>query len=215
MTELPLSLSIVTAEGLVCRMLEKGTGLPASKTRVFTSPKKIPAAVAIELVMGERENAKADKTLIKLRLPGVKRTVGRVVRIAVKLDVSEEGNITLEAFDYGSHHKRARTLEKDKWIPSEEEIKAAVDDAQAAYEEESLIRERCRNIDRAKNLIIKIRTIDRSDREKYTPQEWNELKKRTAAFRKRVAKLNYKNMTPVDDKSLPDEINAISALVKN
>ena len=210
--DLPLSLSIVTAEGMTVKMLERGTKLPASKTRIFTAKKPIPSAVMIELVMGERFDAKENGTLTKLRVGGIKKTVGDVVRIAVRLEVWADGRIELEAFDYGSHHKKTRILD-DSWLPDGVEINRAIASAQNVFEEESLLRERNRIISRAKATVLTVRSVNRADRSRFTAEQWNSIRQKTKDLERRTRRVKAENLGEVDAKVINEEINAVNQLI--
>ena len=210
--ELPLSLSIVTAEGMTVKMLERQTALPASKTRIFTTKKPVPTAVLIELVTGERFDAKENRKLTRIRIGGIKKTFGDVVRIAVRVDVKEDGQIEFEAFDYGSHHKKTRILDAS-WLPDEAEITRSVSSAKEVFEEESLLRERNRIISRAKATVLTVRSIKRADRARFTSEQWNEIRQKTKDLEHRTKRARAENLGDVDAKVISEEIASVNKLV--
>ena len=208
MSELPLSLSIVTGEKMTVKMLERGTVLPASKTRIFTTREPIPNAIMIELVTGERLIASANRRITRLRLGGIKKTVGGVARIAVKIEVNEALEIMIEAFDYGSHHKSRQTIPSE-WVPSAEETEKALSDAKGAEEEEYLIRERCLLIDRAKAAVRTVRSLTPQEREKVEPAALAELEEKTEDLKKRLKHADAMTIPEIEAKVIKEEMNAV------
>ncbi len=211
--ELPLSLSVVTDEKMTVKMIERGTALPASKTRIFTAGKPLPSAVMIELVAGERFAAKDNERIVRLRIGGIKKTVGNIARIAVKVEVSEDGTILFEAFDYGSHHKKSRVIQKS-WIPGEEKIAQILSSAQEAEEEETLLRDRCRLISRAKAAEMTVRSINKSDRASLSEEDYAYLKEKAADIRKRIRKADARNLSEIDSRVLGEEITSIRKILE-
>ena len=213
MTELPLSLSIVTAEKMTVKMLEKGTPLPASKTRIFTAPNPLPGAIMIELVTGERFAAADNRRITRIRIGGIKKTVGDVARIAVKLEVANDGTISLEAFDYGSHHKKKKMIGSD-WLPTEEEVRAAVAEAEEYAEQETLLRDRNRLLSRAKATALSVRSVSRTDRENITAEEWSDLKEKAGELRSRIKKARAEDITDLDAKVITEQMKSIQNTLK-
>lgn len=201
MTELPVSLSVTTVHGIAVRVFEKGTQLPAVRTQLFTSPKPVPAAVMIELSAGERLRAEGNKRLARLRLGGVKKSIGNIVRIAVKTDVREDGEIYFEVFDYGSHHKKTKIISPD-WIPSEEEIKTAAEEAEKFYEEDCHDRDKVKVIYRAKALSERGLSLSKADREKIGEEEADEIKIAAKALRSKIRHKKPLNLGPIDEKTI-------------
>lgn len=213
MTELPISLSIVTGDKMTVRMLERGTPLPASKTRIFTARTPLPNAVMIELVKGERFAASDNERIARIRIGGIKKTVGDVARIAVKVEVDEEGSIMLEAFDYGSHHKKTRLI-GNTWIPEEAEIERMVKEAEEFTEQEVLLRERWRLISRAKVTAQSVRSVNRTDREGMSKEEWADLKAKAKDLKNRTKKANAADLSEIDAKVINEEITSITNTLK-
>lgn len=193
-------------------MLERGTELPAVKTRIFTTKEPIPDAVMVELVLGERLIASANQRIARIRVGGIKKTVGGVARIAVKLEVTEFAEISLEAFDYGSHHKNSIII-GNEWLPGTDDIKAALEDARASEEEENKIRESCRLIDRAKASVRVVNSLSNSDREGLSEADYSALKEKTKDLRKRLQKARPEKLTDIELKVITEEMNSINQML--
>ena len=203
MTELPVSLSITTVHGIAVRVFEKGTQLPAVRTQLFTSPKPVPAAVMIERSAGERLRAEGNKRLARLRLGGVKKSIGDIVRIAVKTDVRANGEIHFEVFDYGSHHKKTKVISPE-WIPSAEEVKAAAEEAEKFFEEDCHDRDKVKVIYRAQALSDRGLSLSKTDREKIGDEEADEIKKAARALRSKIKHKKPFSLGPIDEKTISE-----------
>lgn len=203
MTELPVSLSITTVHGISVRVFEKGTQLPAVRTQLFTSPKPVPAAVMIELSAGERLRAEGNKRLARLRLGGIKKSIGDIVRIAVKTEVKADGEIHFEVFDYGSHHKKTRIISPD-WIPSEEERKAAEEEAARFYEEDCHDRDKVKVIYRAKALVDRGLSLKKADRENISDEEAKEIEAAAKALKSKIRHKKPYKLGPIDEKTISE-----------
>jgi len=203
LTELPVSLSITTVHGIAVRVFEKGTPLPAVRTQLFTSPKPVPAAVMIELSAGERLRAAGNKRLARLRLGGIKKSIGDIVRIAVKTEVKDDGEIYFDVFDYGSDHKKTKIISPD-WIPSQEEIKAAEEEAEKYYEEDCHDRDKVKIIYRAKALTDRGLSLKKTDREKIGDEEADEIKQAAKALSAKIRHKKPFKLGPIDEKTIAE-----------
>lgn len=213
MTELPLSLSVVNNDGISVRMLERGTKIPASAERVFTSGKFMPSAVMAEIVMGERTWAKDNKRIKRVRVGGIKKSAGNIARISLKLEVAEDGTLRIELFDYGSHHRSRRKVRAEKWIPEPEAAVAAAKEAEEHFEEDRMIDARCRLEGRARRAILIVATLKHADRKKLTTEERAELREKARDLRKRI-KAKPADLTDVDAKIIQEEIAGIHKILE-
>ena len=213
MTELPLSLSVSTGDGMCVRMLERGTKVPASAARVFTTKRFMPSAVMAEVVMGERIRAKDNRRIKRVRVGGIKKSAGRIARISVKLEVGEDGALVIELFDYGSHHKKRKTVKEDKWLPSEEAVQAAVKEAEEHFDEERRIDGNCRLLGKARKAVLITDTLKRADRSSLAADELADVKAKTADLKKRM-KLKPEDISEVDAKIINEEIKAVYKILE-
>lgn len=211
--ELPLSLSIVTADGMSCKVLERGTHLPASKAIVFSTGKTIPPSVCVEIMAGERLMAKSNISIKKLRLPGIRKTVGEVARIAVKVDVSDDGTIALEAFDYGSHHKASCIIEPS-WIPDEATINASLRDTSLHKDDDNFFSLCCTALTRADAMADRVASFDKAKKEKYTKEELQDLKMTAKELKKTAKKLKAENMSRYEFNELNSEVESLISKFK-
>ena len=213
MTELPLSLSVSTGDGMCVRMLERGTKIPASATRIFTTKRFMPSAVMAEIVMGERIRAKDNKRIRRVRLGGIKKSAGRIARISVTLEAGDDGTLVIQMFDYGSHHKKRKTVRDSRWVPSEEEVLAAVKEAEEHFEEERRIDGNCRLLGKARKTVLITDTLKRADKNSLTSDELADVKAKASDLKKRI-KLKPENISEVDAKIINEEIKAVYKILE-
>lgn len=96
---IPLSLGIETLGGVMTKVIEKGTTIPAKKAQVFSTAEDNQPAVSILVLQGEREFAKDNKSLGKFDLTGIAPAPRGVPQIEVTFDIDANGILTVSAKD--------------------------------------------------------------------------------------------------------------------
>ena len=208
MTELPLSISVATRDGICVRMMERGTKVPASATRVFTTGRFLPTAVMAEVVLGERTWAKDNKRLKKVRVGGIKKSAGGIARISLKTEVLEDGTLLIELFDSGSHHKSKKKIRPEKWIPDADAVDAAVKAAEEHFEDDRRIDANCRIEGKARKTILIVNSLKRADRKLLTEQELADVRSKAKDLKKRI-KVSPSKLSDVDAKIIQEEVAAV------
>lgn len=213
MTELPLSISAVTRDGICVRMLERGTAVPASATRVFTTGKFLPSAVMAEIVLGERTWAKDNKRLKKVRVGGIKKSAAGIARISLKTEVLEDGTLLIELFDLGSHHKSRKKIRAEKWIPEAETVDAAIKAAEEHFEDDRRIDANSRIEGKARKTILIVDSLKRADRKLLSESEWTDVRGKTKDLKKRI-RVKPSDLSDVDAKIIQEEIAGIQKILE-
>ncbi len=95
----PLSLGIETLGGVLTRVIDKGTTIPAKKTQTFSTAEDNQPAVTIHVLQGEREFAKDNKSLGQFNLEGIPPAPRGVPQIEVVFDIDANGILTVSASD--------------------------------------------------------------------------------------------------------------------
>ncbi len=95
----PLSLGIETLGGVLTRVIEKGTTIPAKKTQTFSTAEDNQPAVTIHVLQGEREFARDNKSLGNFDLQGIPPAPRGVPQIEVVFDIDANGILTVSAKD--------------------------------------------------------------------------------------------------------------------
>ena len=102
----PLSLSIETMGGIATRLIERNTTIPTKKSQIFSTAADNQTAVDINVVQGERQFARDNKSLGQFRLDGIPPARRGVPQIEVTFDIDANGIVNVSAKDLG-YRKRA------------------------------------------------------------------------------------------------------------
>ena len=128
----PLSLSIETMGGVATRLIERNTTIPTKKSQVFSTAADNQTAVDINIVQGERQFAKDNKSLGMFRLDGIPPARRGVPQIEVTFDIDANGIVNVSAKDLGTGKEQHITITAGSNM-SDEDIDKAVKEA-AEYE---------------------------------------------------------------------------------
>ncbi|MEN4046930.1 MULTISPECIES: molecular chaperone DnaK [Sulfurimonas] len=126
----PLSLGIETLGGVATKVIEKGTTIPVKKSQIFSTAEDNQPAVSINVVQGEREFAKDNKSLGLFELTDIPAAPRGVPQIEVTFDIDANGILTVSAVDKGTGKEQKITISGASGL-SEEEIEKMVQDAEA------------------------------------------------------------------------------------
>ena len=128
----PLSLSIETMGGIATRLIERNTTIPTKKSQVFSTAADNQPSVDINVVQGERQFAKDNKSLGTFRLDGIAPAPRGVPQIEVTFDIDANGILNVSAKDLGTGHEQHITITAGSNM-SDSDIDKAVKEA-AEYE---------------------------------------------------------------------------------
>ena len=128
----PLSLSIETMGGIATRLIERNTTIPTKKSQIFSTAADNQTAVDINVVQGERQFARDNKSLGQFRLDGISPARRGVPQIEVTFDIDANGIVNVSAKDLGTGKEQHITITAGSNM-SDEDIDKAVKEA-AEYE---------------------------------------------------------------------------------
>ncbi|QHQ61928.1 molecular chaperone DnaK [Anaerocolumna sedimenticola] len=128
----PLSLSIETMGGVATRLIERNTTIPTKKSQIFSTAADNQSAVDINVVQGERQFAKDNKSLGQFRLDGIPPARRGVPQIEVTFDIDANGIVNVSAKDLGTGREQHITITAGSNL-SDSDIDKAVKEA-AEYE---------------------------------------------------------------------------------
>ena len=128
----PLSLSIETMGGVATRLIERNTTIPTKKSQIFSTAADNQTAVDINVVQGERQFARDNKSLGQFRLDGIPPARRGVPQIEVTFDIDANGIVNVSAKDMGTGKEQHITITAGSNM-SDEDIDKAVKEA-AEYE---------------------------------------------------------------------------------
>ena len=124
----PLSLSIETMGGVATRLIERNTTIPTKKSQIFSTAEDNQSAVDINVVQGERQFARDNKSLGRFRLDGIAPARRGVPQIEVTFDIDANGIVNVSAKDLGPGKEQHITITAGSNM-SDEDIDKAVKEA--------------------------------------------------------------------------------------
>ena len=124
----PLSLSIETMGGVATRLIERNTTIPTKKSQIFSTAADNQTAVDINVVQGERQFAKDNKSLGQFRLDGIPPAMRGVPQIEVTFDIDANGIVNVSAKDLGTGKEQHITITAGSSM-SDDDIDKAVKEA--------------------------------------------------------------------------------------
>ncbi|MEE1312960.1 MAG: molecular chaperone DnaK [Lachnospiraceae bacterium] len=124
----PLSLSIETMGGIATRLIERNTTIPTKKSQIFSTAEDNQSAVDINVVQGERQFARDNKSLGRFRLDGIAPARRGVPQIEVTFDIDANGIVNVSAKDLGTGAEQHITITAGSNM-SDEDIEKAVKEA--------------------------------------------------------------------------------------
>ena len=128
----PLTLSIETMGGIATHLIERNTTIPTKKSQIFSTAQDNQDAVDINVVQGERQFAKDNKSLGRFRLDGIAPARSGVPQIEVTFDIDANGIVNVSAKDLGTGREQHITITSGTSL-SDDDIDRAVKEA-AEYE---------------------------------------------------------------------------------
>ena len=131
----PLSLGVETMGGIMTKMIDRNTTIPTSKTEVYSTAADNQTSVEINVLQGERELARDNKSLGKFQLTGIPAARRGVPQIEVTFDIDANGIVKVSAKDKGTGQEQQITISGSTAL-SDDEVDRMVKDAEAHAEED-------------------------------------------------------------------------------
>lgn len=148
----PLSLGIETMGGVMTRLIERNTTIPAKKSQIFSTAADGQTAVDIHVLQGEREFAHDNTTLGRFQLTGIPAAPRGVPQIEVTFDIDANGIVNVHAKDLGSGNEQKITITASTKL-SEEEINKKVREAEQFSQEDKKKKEAVEVKNNAESLV--------------------------------------------------------------
>ena len=131
----PLSLGVETMGGVMTKMIDRNTTIPTSKTEVYSTAADNQTSVEINVLQGEREMARDNKSLGKFQLTGIPMARRGVPQIEVTFDIDANGIVKVTAKDKGTGKQQQITISGSTAL-SDDEVDRMVKDAESHAEED-------------------------------------------------------------------------------
>ena len=136
----PLSLGIETLGGVSTKLIERNTTIPTQKSQVFSTASDGQTSVEINVLQGERELAKDNRSLGRFILDGIPPAPRGVPQIEVQFDIDANGIVNVRAHDKGTGREQRITIQASSGL-SKDEVDRMVRDAESHAEDDRRRRE--------------------------------------------------------------------------
>ncbi|KAH7443172.1 hypothetical protein KP509_02G023700 [Ceratopteris richardii] len=148
----PLSLGLETLGGVMTKIIPRNTTLPTSKSEVFSTAADNQTSVEINVLQGEREFVRDNKSLGSFRLDGIPPAPRGIPQIEVKFDIDANGILSVTAIDKGSGKKQDITITGASTLPKDE-VERMVSEAEKFSKEDKKKREAIDTKNQADSII--------------------------------------------------------------
>lgn len=148
----PLSLGLETLGGVMTKIIPRNTTLPTSKSEVFSTAADGQTSVEINVLQGEREFVRDNKSLGSFRLDGIPPAPRGVPQIEVKFDIDANGILSVAAIDKGTGKKQDITITGASTLPKDE-VEKMVQEAEKFAKEDKEKREAIDTKNQAESVV--------------------------------------------------------------
>src|ERR1700728_1802504 len=136
----PLSLGIETLGGVMTKVIERNTTIPARRTETFSTAEDNQSAVDVVVLQGERERAADNRVLGRFRLENIRPAPRGVPQIEVTLDIDANGILNVSARDKDTGTEQRITITETSNL-DQAEVEQMIADAERHREEDQRLRE--------------------------------------------------------------------------
>jgi molecular chaperone DnaK len=178
----PLSVGIETLGGVMTKLLERNTTIPASKSQVFSTAADNQTTVEIHVLQGEREMAGGNKTLGRFILSGIPMAPRGVPQVEVKFDIDANGILHVTGTDKGSGKSQSITIQGSTGL-SKEEVERMKQEAQEHEAEDKKAKEKVEHQNLAQTMIYTAEKMLKDAGDKVTADEKKEVEEKIAALK--------------------------------
>ena len=136
----PLSLGIETLGGVMTKVIERNTTIPARRTEVFSTAEDNQRAVDVVILQGERERAADNRVLGRFRLENIRPAPRGVPQVEVTFDIDANGILNVSARDKDTGTEQRITISESSNL-DKSEVERMISDAEQHRDEDRRLRE--------------------------------------------------------------------------
>ena len=170
----PLSLGVETMGGIMTKMIDRNTTIPTSKTEVYSTAADNQTSVEINVLQGERELARDNKSLGKFQLTGIPAARRGVPQIEVTFDIDANGIVNVSAKDLGTGKEQHITITSSTNM-SKEDVEKAVKEAEQFAAEDAKRKEEVDTRNQADQMVYQSEKAMEEMKDKLDASEVSEL----------------------------------------
>ena len=183
----PLSLGIETLGGVCTKIIERNTTIPTHKSQVFSTAADNQPSVEINVLQGEREFARDNKSLGVFHLDGIAPAPRGVPQIEVTFDIDANGIVKVSAKDLGTGKEQNITITASTNM-SKEDIDKAVKEAEQFAAEDKKRREAVDAKNEAENIVYQAEKLVSESGDKIPENDKNAINTKVAALKEAISK---------------------------
>ena len=191
----PLSLSIETMGGIATRLIERNTTIPTRKSQIFSTAADNQTAVDINVVQGERQFARDNKSLGQFRLDGIAPARRGVPQIEVTFDIDANGIVNVSAKDLGTGKEQHITITAGSNM-SDSDIEKAVKEAAEFEAQDKARKEGVDARNEADSFVFQTENAMKEVGDKLDPTLKGQVESDLQALKDLVASTDINNVTP-------------------
>jgi len=206
----PLSLSIETMGGVATRLIERNTTIPTKKSQIFSTAEDNQSAVDINVVQGERQFAKDNKSLGRFRLDGIAPARRGTPQIEVTFDIDANGIVNVSAKDLGTGAEQHITITAGSNL-SDDDIDKAVKEAAEFEAQDKKRKEAIETRNDADAMVFQTQKALDEAGDKVDANEKSQVEADLNTLKELVEKTNPDSMTDAE----VDEIKAAKETLTN
>ena len=203
----PLSLGIETKGGIMTKLIERNTAIPAQRSEIFSTAEDNQPSVLIQVYQGEREFARDNKPLGTFELTGIAPAPHGVPQIEVSFDIDANGIVHVSAKDRGTGKEQSMTISGGSALPKED-IDRMVKEAEAHAEEDKKRREDAETRNSAEQQAYSIEKLLKDNKDKLPEDVHSEVSEAVADLKKA---LEGDDIEPV--KTAQEKLNSVAQKV--
>src|SRR2546426_8071156 len=182
----PLSLGVETLGGVMTKLIDRNTTIPARKSEIFSTADDNQPAVEIHVLQGERELARDNKSLGHFRLEGIAPAPRGIPQIEVTFDLDANGILNVTAHDRSTGREQKITITASSGL-SKGEIERMVREAELHAQEDRQRKEEIEVRNRADSLAYQAERTLKDVGEKISASLRTDVEERIKAVRDALA----------------------------
>lgn len=178
----PLSLGIETMGGIFTRLIDRNTTIPTQKSQVFSTASDNQPSVEINVLQGERDFAKDNRSLGSFILDGIPPAPRGIPQVEVTFDIDANGIVNVSARDKGTGREQKITIVSSSGL-SKDQIDRMVRDAETHAADDKRRKEEVEERNQADSAAYQAEKNIADLGDKITPEQKSELEAKVADVR--------------------------------